>query len=61
MLSQERCTTISEVIRSILGEYRRAIDNMKLWKEAIDTAQKAMLVGKKGDAVHGDTKANIDH
>lgn len=60
-LSQERCTTISEVIRSILGEYRRAIDNMKLWREAIDTAQKAMLEGKKGEAVHGDTKTDFDH
>lgn len=62
-LSTERCSTISEVIRSIIGEYRRAVVNMDYLKEAVEIARKQMISGtkKKGDAVHGDTKTDSDN
>lgn len=60
-LSTQRCVTISELIRSIIGEYRRAVVNMDYLKQAVELAQKQMITGKKGDVVHGDTKTGIDN
>lgn len=54
-LSNQRCVSVSECIRSIIGEYRRSLD-------AIDVLKKAMEISnnEKGEAVHGDTKTNIN-
>lgn len=62
-LSTQRCVTISELIRSIIGEYRRAVVNMDYLKQAVELAQKQMITGKKekGVVVHGDTKTDIDN
>lgn len=61
-LSAQRCITISELIRSIIGEYRRAVINMDYFKQAVELAQKQLITGKgKGEDVHGDTKTDSDH
>lgn len=55
-LSNERAVTISECIRSIIGEYRRSVD-------AIQTLQRlAALTQKEGGGLSdGDTKADINN
>lgn len=62
-LSSKRCITISETIRSILGEYRRSLQMM----DVIGNAMKAMSKGETfegitmkegGEAVHGDTETH---
>lgn len=51
-LSAKRGTSISECIRSILGEYRRSIEMM-------DTLSKAMKVYSEGGRLsNGDTESN---
>lgn len=54
-LSKERCVTVSECIRSIIGEYRRSIQTLDALSEALKLAK------QKGEAVHGDTKTDIDN
>ena len=54
-LSSERCVSVSECIRSIIGEYRRSIETLDAFSEALK------LVKQKGEAVHGDTKTDIDN
>lgn len=53
-LAEERDTSISEVIRQIIGEYRRSLDTMATLKSALQLAM------KNGGAVHGDTKTDFD-
>ena len=52
-LSQERSCSVSEVIRSIIGEYRRSLETIKVLQDAI------RLGAGKEAAVHGDTETNI--
>ena len=56
-LSNKRCCSVSEVIRSILGEYRRSLETIDLLKDAIQMANSV----KKGDKLsNGDTKTDIN-
>lgn len=57
-LSAKRSVSISECIRSIIGEYRRSVD-------ALDALNKMLLlsqtVEKGGELSNGDTKTNLDN
>lgn len=52
-LSTQRSISVSECIRSIIGEYRRANDAMNILSEAINLT-------KKGRLSNGDTETNIN-
>lgn len=56
-LSEERMVSVSEVIRSIIGEYRRSLQTLDLLQTALDIAK----LEKEGQAVHGNTKTNLDN
>lgn len=53
-LSDERNSTISECIRSIIGEYRRSVDTIKAINKLVD-------ITKEAGAVHGDTITDINN
>ena len=53
-LSSSRSVSISECIRSIIGEYRRSLESIEVLKNAF-TALK-----EKGLS-HGDTETDIEH
>lgn len=53
-LSVNRGQSISECVRSIIGEYRRSIDT-------IDVLRAALKLDEKGAAVLGDTKIDLDN
>ena len=53
-LSQKRGVSISECIRSILGEYRRSLETLDVLSQAIAMAK------EKGALSNGDTKTNIN-
>ena len=52
-LSFNRGQSISECVRSIIGEYRRSLDT-------IDILRAALKLDEKGAAVLGDTKTDLD-
>lgn len=54
-LSADRGTSVSEVIRSIIGEYRRSLETLNILK-------RAMEMDKEGRQrlSNGDTETNID-
>lgn len=51
-LSDERNTTVSEVVRSIIGEYRRSLSTLEVLQQAILIAQKG------GGLSNGDTETD---
>lgn len=53
-LSTDRGCSISECIRSIIGEYRRSVDMVKTLQSAIN------MVNEKGGLSNGDTRNDID-
>lgn len=53
-LSSSRAQSVSECVRSIIGEYRRSLDTIDILKAALD-------LDKRGYAVRGDTETNIDN
>ena len=53
-LSTERACSISECIRSIIGEYRRSLETMEILKNAME-------LERKGRLSNGDTETNIDN
>lgn len=53
-LSLSRAQSVSECVRSIIGEYRRSLDTIDILKAALD-------LDKRGNAVRGDTETNIDN
>lgn len=54
-LSSKRGVSVSEVIRSIIGEYRRSLDVVDTLSRAID------LVSKNGGMLsNGDTETNLN-
>lgn len=61
-ISEERSTTISECIRSIIGEYRRSLETIDILKNAISMTEELKNMSenskKERGAVHGDTKSN---
>lgn len=58
-LSAERSISVSECLRGIIGEYRRSLDTLKVFSQALDLAQQGKL--ERGQLSNGDTKTNIDH
>lgn len=52
-LSTDRGSSVSEVIRSIIGEYRRSVDTLNLLKSALEIA-------KEREDVHGYTETDIN-
>lgn len=55
-LSSKRSVTVSECIRSILGEYRRSLETLDLLTKAVNMAQL-----QKGEQLsNGDTKTDIN-
>ena len=55
-LSNERSVSVSECIRSIIGEYRRSLEAMKLLQDAMNFAKE-----KGGELSSGDTKTDINN
>lgn len=55
-LSEQRAVTVSECIRSIIGEYRRSIDAIETLKGAL-----ALTREEKGRLSNGDTETNINN
>lgn len=53
-LSSSRAQSVSECVRSIIGEYRRSLDTIDILKAALD-------LDKRGNAVRGDTETNINN
>lgn len=54
-LASDRAVTVSEVIRSIIGEYRRSLDTLELLSQAMKLAK------ENGGLSIGDTKTNFDN
>lgn len=57
-LSEERNVSLSEVIRSIIGEYRRSLETMKTLTSALEIMRKAE---REKELSHGDTETDINH
>lgn len=63
--AKDRGCSVSEVIRSIIGEYRRSLELVAMFKDAIDI-QKLKAVSevaestKGGQLSNGDTETNFD-
>ena len=55
-LSTQRSTSVSEVIRSIIGEYRRSIETIATLQEAIKLTK-----DKGGQLSNGDTKTDFNY
>lgn len=53
-LSQERSCSVSEVIRSIIGEYRRSLETIKVLQDAI-----RLGAGREVAVQNGDTETDI--
>lgn len=58
-LSVKRCVSVSECIRSIIGEYRRSIDTMDILSKALDIAKRESE--KEAQLSNGDTETYINH
>lgn len=55
-LSEKRAVSVSECIRSIIGEYRRSLETIDALTEAIKLAK------EKGEGLsNGDTETNINN
>ena len=55
-LSSKRSVSISECIRSIIGEYRRSLETLDVLSQALLLAKEKE---KKAQLSHGDTETNI--
>lgn len=55
-LSSERSVSVSECIRSIIGEYRRSLESLSMLSDMM-----TMLKAKEGELSNGDTKTNLDN
>jgi len=53
-LSKERSVTVSECIRSIIGEYRRSLKTLEVLSDALKLAKE-----KGVELSNGDTETNI--
>lgn len=56
-LSAERSVSVSECIRSIIGEYRRSVDTLS----ALNDLMKIVKAKENGGLSNGDTKTDFDH
>lgn len=57
--STKRCVSVSECIRSIIGDYRRSIDTLEVFKNALELARNHNESG--GELSHGDTETDINN
>ena len=55
-LSETRGCSVSEVCRSMIGDYRRGLQTIQLLSKTF----KDLEDSEGGDAVHGNTETNID-
>lgn len=55
-LSSKRSVSISECIRSIIGEYRRSLETLDVLSQALILAKEKE---KEAQLSHGDTETNI--
>lgn len=55
-LSAKRSVSVSECIRSIIGEYRRSLETLNLLSQAITIAKE-----KEAGLSNGDTKTDINN
>ena len=55
-LSAQRSASVSECIRSIIGEYRRSLDTLDVFKKVIDLAK----LEKGVELSNGDTKTDFN-
>ena len=55
-LSADRSVSVSECIRSIIGDYRRSIETLNTLSEALKLANKSV---EKEKLSNGDTKTDI--
>jgi hypothetical protein len=55
-LSSKRSVSVSEVIRSIIGEYRRSLETLDLIKNVVELSKE-----KGVQLSNGDTKTDIDN
>ena len=53
-LSEKRSVSVSECIRSIIGEYRRSLETLSALNDVL------RLVKEKGGLSNGDTKTDIN-
>lgn len=58
-LSEERNMSISEVIRSLIGEYRRSLETIDVFQEAIKLIKERELKGE--ELSNGDVKTDINN
>lgn len=56
-LSKKRSVSVSECIRSIIGEYRRSLETLDILSQAIAIAKDK----KEVELSNGDTKTNINN
>ena len=56
-IATERGSSISETIRSIIGDYRRSLDIIDTFKTAVEIAK----IQKEGKLSDGDTKTNLNN
>ena len=54
-LSEKRACSISEVIRSVIADYRRSVQTLDMLSKAINISIQG------GKLSNGDTETNIDH
>lgn len=63
-LANERSVTVSEVVRSIIGEYRRSLETISVLSSALKLSQDAeslKALMEKGEKMsNGDTKTDIN-
>lgn len=59
-LSEERSQSISECIRSLIGEYRRSLQVVKVFQKALTLAENDTLKGTELSN-NGDTKTDINN
>lgn len=64
-LSEERSISVSETVRSLIGEYRRSLETMTLLSSALqftkDIDSFKALMERGGQLSNGDTKTNLDN
>lgn len=62
-LSEQRSVSLSEVIRSIIAEYRRSVETLNIMTQALKIAQneqaKKEAQNETGGLSHGDTKTDF--
>jgi len=56
VLSDKRSVSVSECIRSIIGEYRRSLETLEVLSDAIRLAK-----AKEVELSNGDTKTDINN